>query len=331
MSVPTVGSMTAAPASPARPPADSSDSSAHSHTPHTPEDAPVVPVGTAGIAGTTGTAPADATSDPAATSRSILLLAGAPLLLLTAVCGAFLVAGVSVPTWAVVAGRWLPALVSLVVLWPALRRTRGVRDVLVPAWGLGRGRGSRTRAALLSLAGIAVVLVVAVMTAALSDTVGAMTVQPWGDVALGLTLMLPLIPVLALSTLGEEVVWRSHLPQLLGGTFWRRSFLIALVWAVFHVPLHLTYVLQGDLSLAHAAATTAGLIPLSLFLSALTARQGSVWPAALAHAVPVTGLTLAQNAAAIDPAALWTITLLGGVLMLSAAMALAPSEDAHAG
>jgi membrane protease YdiL (CAAX protease family) len=331
--------MTAAPASPARPPADSPQSSTessslHSHTlsaplapgaPHSPDSRP---------------SPADPLASAAAgtprpvletSPRGILLLAGAPLLLLTAVCGAFLVAGVSVPGWAVVVGRWLPALVSLVVLWPALRRPRGVRDVLVPAWGLRRGRGTRMRATLLSAVGIAVVFVVAVMTAALSDTVGAMTVQPWGDVALGLALMVPLIPVLALSTLGEEVVWRSHLPQLLGGTFWRRSFLIALVWAVFHVPLHLTYVLQGDLSLAHAAATTAGLIPLSLFLSALTARQGSVWPAALAHAAPVTGLTLAQNAATIDPTALWTITLLGGVLMLSAAMALAPSEDAHAG
>ena len=195
--------------------------------------------------------------------------------------------------------------------------------------GLRRSRGTRRGVLALSAAGVAVVLVVAVVTAALSDAVGAMTVQPWGTVALGVALMLPLIPILALSTLGEEVVWRSHLPRLLGGTFWRRSLLIALIWMAFHVPLHLTYVLQGDMSAAHAAATTVGLLPLSLFLSALTARQGSVWPAAIAHAVPITGVTLAADAAGIDPAAMWTITLVGAVLMLSAAMALAPSRDAH--
>jgi membrane protease YdiL (CAAX protease family) len=245
------------------------------------------------------------------------------------VCGAFLVADVTVPSWAVVVGRWIPALVSLIVLWPALRRPGGLRTVLVPAWGLRRSRGTRRGVVALSAAGVAVVLVVAVVTAALSDAVGAMTVQPWGTVAYGLALMLPLIPVLALSTLGEEVVWRSHLPRLLGGTFWRRSLLIALIWMAFHVPLHLTYVLQGDMSAAHAAATTVGLLPLSLFLSALTARQGSVWPAAIAHAVPITGVTLAADAAGIDPAAMWTITLVGAVLMLSAAMALAPSRDAH--
>ena len=309
MPAPSVVSMTATPAPPAHPSSD------------VPPTRP-----------TALTTPADSPSAhlaPAPSPRGVLLLAGAPLLLLTAVCGAFLVADVPVPSWAVLVGRWIPALVSLIVLWPALRRPGGLRAVLVPAWGLRRSRGTRRGVLALGAAGVAVVLVVAVVTAALSDAVGAMTVQPWGTVALGVALMLPFIPILALSTLGEEVVWRSHLPRLLGGTFWRRSLLIALIWMAFHVPLHLTYVLQGDMSAAHAAATTVGLLPLSLFLSALTARQGSVWPAAIAHAVPITGVTLAADAAGIDPAAMWTITLVGAVLMLSAAMALAPSRDAH--
>ena len=322
MPAPSVVSMTAPPAPPAHPSSDVPPT----HT--TASGAAAAPGASTNPTVPTVTA-SSAHLAPAPSPRGVLLLAGAPLLLLTAVCGAFLVADVPVPSWAVLVGRWIPALVSLIVLWPALRRPGGLRTVLVPAWGLRRSRGTRGGAVALSAAGVAVVLVVAVVTAALSDAVGAMTVQPWGTVALGVALMLPLIPILALSTLGEEVVWRSHLPRLLGGTFWRRSLLIALIWMAFHVPLHLTYVLQGDMSAAHAAATTVGLLPLSLFLSALTARQGSVWPAAIAHAVPITGVTLAADAAGIDPAAMWTITLVGAVLMLSAAMALAPSRDAH--
>lgn len=260
----------------------------------------------------------------ASTRRAIALLAGGPLVLLTAVCGAFLAAGVPVPSWAVLLGRWIPALVSLAVLLIIFRDHGGGRAAIVAAWGLRRGRGARVRFALTCAAGVAAVVVVSVVTALLAATVGAMTLQPAQVLVPGILMMLPLVLVFALSTLGEEVVWRSHLPRLLGGGFWRSALIVSMAWTAFHVPLHLTYVLQGDMPLSHAAAVTAAIFPLSLFLSALAARQGSVWPAVFAHAVPFSAVNLAVDSAAIAPEAMWTVTGISSALFLSAAMAVAP-------
>lgn len=264
------------------------------------------------------------TATLASTRRAVVLLAGGPLVVLTAVCGAFLIAGVPVPSWAVLVGRWIPALVSLVVLRRVLVNHGGGRPGVVSAWGLRRGKGTRTRFALTCAAGAAAVAVVAIVTALLSATVGAMALQPAQVLVPGILMMLPLVVVFALSTLGEEVVWRAHLPRLLGGGFWRAALIVAFAWTAFHLPLHATYVLQGDMPLAHAAALTAGLLPLSLFLSALAARQDSVWPAVFAHAVPFSAVSLAMDAASIGPEAMWTITGISSALFLSAAMAVAP-------
>lgn len=260
----------------------------------------------------------------ASTRRAVVLLAGGPLVVLTAVCGAFLVAGVPVPSWAVLVGRWIPALVSWAVLRRVLADHGDGRAGLVSAWGLRRGVGTRGRFVLTCAAGAAAVAVIAIVTALLSATVGAMTLQPAQVLVPGVLLMLPLAVVFACSTLGEEVVWRAHLPRLLGGGFWRSALIVAVAWTAFHMPLHVTYVLQGAMPLSHAAAATSGILPLSLFLSALAARQGSVWPAVFAHAVPFSAVGLAMDSAAIAPEAMWTITGISSALFLSAAMAVAP-------
>ena len=238
---------------------------------------------------------------PAATpGRAFALIVGASIAVLTAVCGVLLILDVSVPSWALVIGRWIPAFVALVVLlrmpvlhgtgwgtlasWWGLRRRRGVRR---PVRG-SSGRSSRARGRPPG------VIVIAVVTAALAATVGAIELQATGVLVMGVLAMLPLTLVFAVSTLGEEVVWRSHLPRLLDGGFWPSACLIAAAWTAFHVPLHLTYVLQGDMPASHATALTLGLLPLSLFLSAAAARWGNVWPAVIAHARPVLRAALSR-------------------------------------
>lgn len=269
---------------------------------------------------------------PAATpGRAFALIVGASIAVLTAVCGVFLILDVSVPSWALVIGRWIPAFVALVVLlrMPVLHGTGW--GTLASWWGLRRRRGAEDRprfiGTVVASAGAAAgVIVIAVVTAALAATVGAIELQATGVLVMGVLAMLPLTLVFAVSTLGEEVVWRSHLPRLVDGGFWPSACLIAAAWTAFHVPLHLTYVLQGDMPASHATALTLGLLPLSLFLSAAAARWGNVWPAVIAHAVPFSALTLATDAPALDAAGVWTVTGISAALFLSASMAIAPVQ-----
>lgn len=168
------------------------------------------------------------------------------------------------------------------------------------------------------------------LTAALAATMGALTADPsgLGAAAVVLTAVLPLA---VLGALGEEVVWRSHLPRTVGGSFWKRSAVVALAWTGFQAPLLLTAVLQGALSASVAAAVLLLLPLLSLLLSALAARQGSVWPAAVAHALILAVIVAAPGVATIDPLGLGAVVLIGGALLGSAAMGVAPADAvAHA-
>lgn len=261
------------------------------------------------------------------------LIAGASIAVLTAVCGLFLVTGDPVPPWALFIGRWIPALVALGVLV----RTPSIHGrgpgALAAWWGLRRSQGSDDRPRLVgtfvaSAGAAAGVIVIAVVSALLAATVGAIELPTGSVLVMGVVSMLPLTLVFAVSTLGEEMVWRSHLPRLLGGGFWPTACVIAGAWTAFHVPLHFTCVLQGDMSASHAVATTLVLLPLSLFLSAAAACWGSVWPAVIAHAVPFSALTLATDSPGLDAAAVWTVTGISAALLLSAAMAIAPVEGA---
>lgn len=274
----------------------------------------------------------DVAASSAVSHRSAFaLIVGASIALLTGVCGVVLIADVTVPPWALFVGRWIPALVAVIVLV----RTPGLhgagRGTLADWWGLRRADGPRSAPRLvgtiLASAGAAAgVLVIAVVTALLADTVGAIGLRDGDVLALGALATVPLTLVLAVSTLGEEAVWRGHLPRLLGAGFWQGACVIAGAWTAFHVPLTLVYALQGAMPAAHAAAATLGLFPLGLFLSAAAARWGSVWPAVIAHAVPVSALTLATDVQGLDAAAVWTVTGISAALFLSATMAIAPVE-----
>lgn len=275
--------------------------------------------------------PAVAAPTSGSYGSAFALIVGASIAVLTAVCGIFLATGVSVPPWALFIGRWIPALVALVVLVRTPSLHGAGPGTLADWWGLRRSRGAeprtRTVGTIVASAGAAAgVVVIAVVTALLAATVGAIELQPTGVLFMGVLAMLPLTLVFAVSTLGEEVVWRSHLPRLLGGGFWASACVIAGAWTAFHVPLHLMYVLQGDMPASHAVATTLGLLPLSLFLSAAAARWGNVWPAVIAHAVPFSALTLATDSLGLDAPAVWTVMGISAALLLSAAMAIAPVE-----
>ena len=268
---------------------------------------------------------------PVSSRGTAVLIAGASIAVLTAVCGVFLITDVPVPPWAVFIGRWIPALVALAVLvrTPVLHGTG--RGALADWWGLCRSRDPEGRARPVGTIGASAgaaagVILIAVVTALLAGMVGAIELRAAEALVTGVLVMLPLTLVFAVSTLGEEVVWRAHLPRLLGGGFWAGACLIAGAWAAFHVPLHLTYVLQGAMPASHGVAATLGLVPLSLFLSAAASRWGSVWPAVIAHAVPFSALTLAADPLALDGAAVWTVTGISAALFLSAAMAIAPVE-----
>lgn len=305
--------------------------------------------GTTGASRTT-TVDDDVAAPSAVSHRSAFaLIVGASIALLTAVCGVVLIADLSLPPWALFVGRWIPALVAFVLLvrtpglhgsgpgtvadWWGLRRSDGPRPtgprLTGPRLTVPRPRGRIVGTLLTSAGAAAGVVVIAVVTALLAATVGAIHLEETRVLLLGALAIPPLTLLLAVSTLGEEVVWRGHLPRLLGGGFWQGACAIAGAWTAFHVPLHLTYALQGDMPTAHAAAVTLGLFPLGLFLSAVTARWGTVWPAVIAHAVPVSALTLAADAPGLDAAAVWTVTGISAALFLSAGMAIAPLEGAR--
>ncbi|MFV0252037.1 MAG: type II CAAX prenyl endopeptidase Rce1 family protein [Beutenbergiaceae bacterium] len=84
-------------------------------------------------------------------------------------------------------------------------------------------------------------------------------------------------------TFGEEVGWRGHLRTAWERWgFWRSALLIAAVRLLWHVPIQLTYYLQGTLTIRENLATWTSLVPLSILLCALVDRMRLVWVAVAA-------------------------------------------------
>ncbi|MBZ2198495.1 CPBP family intramembrane glutamic endopeptidase [Occultella gossypii] len=235
---------------------------------------------------------------------------------ITAICATFLAVGATIPEWFVVVGRWLPALVSLVVL----------RLVVLPGglarwWALRPGGWRR----LLGGCAVAVVALIAVYALSVLPIVafGPAEPQPGSALAQVAILLIPTILVFSLSTFGEEVGWRGFLQQTLAEWgFWRASATIAGVWVAFHVPLHGAMAIQGTIDWLIAATSTIGLFPLGLFLSAAVLRFRSVWPAVFAHAVPLSALNLISNVDDLGPGTLWALTAITAVLLTAAAALL---------
>lgn len=249
--------------------------------------------------------------------RAVVLFVGLTLGLITLVCLGFLVAGVTIPEAAVIVGRWLPALMALVVM-----RVVGLPGGVGTWWGL-RPRGwKRTLAGCaIGMVGLTIVYLVAAL---LTGITGHVQPLPAADLASAAVWLLPYALIFSLSTLGEEAGWRGFLQRLLAAQgFWRMAVIVSAVWVAFHIPLHGVMALQGTLPVQVALVSTVSLFPLGLLLSALVARFGSVWPAVLAHAMPLSALNLVRNAGDLPAAALWLLTSVTAVLLVAAAAALA--------
>ncbi|WP_029090226.1 CPBP family intramembrane glutamic endopeptidase [Brevibacterium album] len=262
-------------------------------------------------------------------TAAALLLALAAAAGLAAVCLGFVLADAPVPAGAVLMGRWIPSLASLALLLllpPLAGEPERLSRRIAHWWALLPG-GPRPVLRIVTGSALAMILLTGVylMAAGLAHSLGAIEMQPARVLVPALLSMIPIAVVFSVSTVGEEVVWRGHLPALLAPLgFWGSSAVIALAWTVFHLPLHAAYVWEGSISVATAGMLTAGLVPLSLFLSAAAARWGTVWPAVFAHALPFTAVSLAAGGAELAPEALGAVTGITAVLLVSAALVLAP-------
>lgn len=250
--------------------------------------------------------------------RAALLFIVIVLAAITAICGTFLLVGAPIPDWFLIAGRWLPAIVTLVVL-----RIVPLPGGLAHWWGLRPGGWRRFLAGV--LAGVVILLAVYAAAALIAGATGLATLLGGAEL-LSIAAALPIAVVLfTLSTFGEEVAWRAFLQRALRPWgFWRSSTTIALVWVVFHVPLHGTMALQGTLPWSAAISSTLLLLPLGILLSALVVRWGSVWPAVFAHALPLTALNLLADAGDLELGPQLAITAISGALMLGATALVAP-------
>ncbi len=233
---------------------------------------------------------------------------------------AFPLLGVLLPDWFVVVGRWVPALVSLAVI-----RTMRLPGGVITWWGLRPGGWRRLLAG--SAVAIATLVGVYAVAAVLAAAFGLGTLQPADALGQVAVMLIPAVLMFAPSTFGEEVAWRGMLQRALASWgFWRSSSAIAGLWVLFHLPLHGVMVAQGTLPPVIVLATTVGLFPLGLFLSAAVVRFGSVWPAVFGHALPFTALNLLVGVDDLGDAAIWGVTAVTAVLMLAAAILLAPSS-----
>ena len=140
---------------------------------------------------------------------------------------------------------------------------------------------------------------------------------------------------LVVSTLGEEVFWRGHLQTALAGLgLWRSSLVVGGLWAGWHLPLHGLSWVQGTLPVGVLLAGTLGLLAWAPLLAALVSRFGSVWPAAFAHAVPVSSYQLLQLGGRQDVAFAAVVTLhaaalLGAACLLARPGSTPPTRDEH--
>ncbi|MCC2593794.1 hypothetical protein LKO27_10295 [Tessaracoccus sp. OS52] len=223
------------------------------------------------------------------------------------------------PGWLLLAGRWIPALASLVVvLWLVPLRVR-----IPELWGLRVRSWSRT----LVWAGFAfaAVLVAQLVQVAVGLPLGLARWAPtegWLLAVVGS--VIPITLVTMLSTLGEEVAWRGHLAQALAHLgFWRSTILIGLVWMVWHLPLVVAYAVADVMPLAANLAANLGIAFLAPLLAAVAIRGGSIWPAVVAHAVPPFSGVLVTDASP------WFHVLFVAA-MLMFGIALAPRTRARA-
>lgn len=252
------------------------------------------------------------TMQPRSQTRSAIVAVIGAFAVITALCLPFLLTGIDIPTGVVLAGRWIPALASLVAVLVLLDRGQVLR-----LWKV-RQTSLREIAASYGLA-LAVMLPVLVAPTIVGLVVGG-HLQPWTALATALPMIVVSTVVLSFSTFGEEVLWRGHLQTVLRSLgFWRMSGIIAMVWMLWHLPLHLTYLAQGTLTGSEVLATTIGVAAWAPLLAALVERRGTIWPAVFAHAVPLSSLQLLAPESTTNPVTFWAVTSSSWTFLIVAA------------
>ncbi|WP_181896868.1 CPBP family intramembrane glutamic endopeptidase [Corynebacterium senegalense] len=244
------------------------------------------------------------------------VFSAAVLAAITVVCAAFLLLGVVIPNWFVIVARWIPALVAAAVLFAFRQRGLVAWFRLRTPW--------RT-----ALTGIVVAVCALLLAygigAGVSMLAGVGEPQPGAFYLQAILLVIPYALAFSLSTLGEEAAWRGFLHSCLSSLgFWGFASAISGLWVIWHIPLHATMVAQGTLPAQAAISSTLTLFPLGLFLSAVSHRYGSAWPAVVAHAVPLSALNLIAFPAGPSPADHWVVAAATCVALLLAALFVAP-------
>lgn len=251
-------------------------------------------------------------------ARAGLLFIVITLAVVSLICCGFLAFGVTIPEWFVIVGRWIPAIVALIVL-----RASRLEGGLVTWFGLRAGGWRR----MLGGSALTVIVLLAAYAASAGVVValGLAQLQPWSVLGQAALLVVPMILVFSLSTIGEEVAWRGFLQHAFGGWgFWWASSVIAAAWVVFHIPLHGAMAIQGTLPVNVAITSTLGLFFLGLLLSAAAVRFRSVWPAVFAHALPMSTLNLFADASTLPVSTQWVVAGISAAAVLVAAALLAP-------
>lgn len=240
------------------------------------------------------------------------------LTLVTIICGVFLVSDTEIPEWFPVVGRWLPALVSLGIV-----AVFGLRGRVCEWWMLRPGGVRRLLTGLtVGMLGLIAVYAAAAAAAIALGVAVPLAAQDYLGIA---AVIVPSALLFSLSTLGEEAAWRGFLPQLMPGVDrWTRATLISGVWVLFHIPLHGAMVLQGVLPLVTGIVSTLLLLPLGIFLVMLVERFGSVWPAVIAHAVPMSVLNLVASPSTLTLAHLWMLAGITAMTLVLGALVIAP-------
>lgn len=244
--------------------------------------------------------------------RSAATAVAGSFVAVTALVLPFALTDTDVPTLLVVLGRWLPGLISLAVILAMLGRGH-----LSSLWKVKPA----TPRELIGAYALALAVMLPVLIApALVGLASGGALQPGPTLVAALPVVAVGTVAFAVSTLGEEVLWRGHVQTALARYgFWPMSALVGVVWALWHLPLNLTYLAQDVLSGAQVTAVTIGVAVWAPLLAALVERRGTVWPAVFAHAVPLSSLQLLTPATAEQPTTFWVVTVTGWALMLAAA------------
>lgn len=201
--------------------------------------------------------------------------------------------GLITPLW-----MWLPSLAALItmntVVRPASRRAflaitplRPVRRVLAGAAAIVAGTSAVIVATLLlSHSAGFIQLDLVEWRGYRGDDLSITPSAAQQQIMFALALMPLYILGYMLLTTGEELGWRGFLHTLLRPQgFWITALSTSAIWTVWHIPLIATSVYQGDIPMQQALATLGNLAVVSLVISALRERSGSVWPAAFGHAM----------------------------------------------